>query len=202
MSYRRFTAEKAQRELGLTFLQEDLWSGLEPLPVPQWLVEILAKGVGVNRRGEKARAEFIIAPILLAVTEMLGKEYYLYSGEQLKADPKLGLTGECDFLLAHTRPSPVLNGPLIAVVEAKKQDLETGWGQCAAQMVGARIFNQKQGKELEVVFGCVTTGDDWQILKLKSNTVFFDNTIYYLSQLGQILRVFKNIAEFYHFDEE
>ena len=87
------------------------------------------------------------------------------------------------------------------MVEAKKQDLETGWGQCIAQMFGARLFNQQHGKELEVVFGCVTTGDDWQILRLQGSVVTFDNTIYYLSQLGKILRVFREIADFYKFEE-
>jgi hypothetical protein len=202
MSYRKFTTEKAQQELGLTFVQEVLWAEVEAKPVPQWLIEVLGKGAGANRRGEKARAEFIIAPVLLAVRDMLGPDYYLYSGEKIDVDSKRGLNGECDFLLAHTRPSPVLQAPIISLVEAKKQNLETGWGQCVAQMYGARIFNQKQGKEFDTIFGCVTTGGEWQVLRLDGNTVIFDEIIYYLSDLGKVLGVFRKIADSYHFEEE
>ena len=59
-------------------------------------------------------------------------------------DAGRGLQGECDFILALTEPVPRLRAPLVTVVEAKKNDIEAGLGQCVAQMVAARDYNERE----------------------------------------------------------
>ena len=108
---------------------------------------------------EKARSEFLVAPILLAARELTGNALAIYSGQRLDVDPAKGLLGECDFILARTDPVPRLRAPLLTVVEAKKNDIEGGLGQCVAQMVAARLFNERAGDTTTRVFGCVTTGE-------------------------------------------
>src|SRR5580698_8410789 len=39
-------------------------------------------------------------------------------------------------------------------------------GQCAAEMVAARMFNQRAGSAIEVVHGAVTTGTNWRFMTL------------------------------------
>ncbi len=84
---------------------------------------------------EKARSEFVVAPILLAAREMSRETLTIYSGQRLDVDPERGLQGECDFILALSAPLPRLRAPLLIIVEAKKNDIEAGLGQCVAQMV-------------------------------------------------------------------
>ena len=85
---------------------------------------------------------------------------------------------------------PLLRAPLVIIVEAKKNDIEVGLGQCVAQMIGSRLFNEKAGKPPGQVFGCVTTGEDWQFLRLEPAAVSIDRARYYIDNVGAILAVF------------
>lgn len=38
-------------------------------------------------------------------------------------------------------------------------------------------------------YGCVTTGEDWQFLKLEQNIITFDNKRYYINEVEKILGV-------------
>ena len=79
-----------------------------------------------------------MSPILLATRELSHNAITIFSGQRLDVLPEKGLVGECDFILANSPPVPTLHGPLVTLVEAKKNDIELGMGQCIAQMVGAR----------------------------------------------------------------
>lgn len=197
MTYSDFTLEAAKSKLGLKIKQQQLFSQVEPLPVPPWLQEALEKGVPLGLSSEKARSEFVVVPVLLTGRDVTNQGYYIYSGQRLDVAPELGLTGECDFILAHTAPSPLLQAPIITLVEAKKNDIEIGLGQCIAQMAGAKLFNEKEGTPLEQVYGCVTTGEAWQFLKLAGDTVIIDRARYYLDNVGSILAIFKLITDLY-----
>jgi hypothetical protein len=111
----------------------------------------------------------------------------------LDVDPEQGLVGECDFILAATPPVPLLRAPLVTIVEAKKNDIENDIGQCAAQMVAARIFNDRSGKASARMFGCVTTGEAWQFLRLEAQLVLIDTNRLYIDNVGKILAVFDDI---------
>ncbi len=136
---------------------------------------------------EKARSEFIVAPILLAVRELTGERIAILSGQRLDVDPARRLQGECDFILALSEPVPRLRAPLLTVVEAKKNDIEAGLGQCVAQMVAAQVYNERSGQPLPAVFGCVTTGEDWQFLRLTGTEVTIDQGRFYINNVGDIL---------------
>lgn len=111
----------------------------------------------------------------------------IYSGQRLTGDPALGLDGECDFIIAAGAGLPVMAAPLVTVVEAKRQDMELGAGQCVAEMVALRLFNERAGDGARPVFGCVTTGETWQFLRLDGSVVTFDADRYYLTDVGLIL---------------
>ncbi len=197
MTYSDFTLEAVKSKLGLQIKQQQLFGVVEPLLVPAWLQEALAKGVPLGLSSEKARSEFVVVPILLTGRDLTNQGYYIYSGQRLDVAPELGLTGECDFILTHTAPSPLLQSPIITLVEAKKNDIEIGLGQCIAQMAGAKLFNENEKTAQEMIFGCVTTGEAWQFLKLEGDTVIIDSVRYYLDNVGGILAIFKLITELY-----
>ena len=52
------------------------------------------------------------------------------------------------------------------MIEAKKGEVNAGWGQCAAEMIAAQKFNQANGQAVPTIYGSVTTGTMWKFLKL------------------------------------
>jgi len=193
MTYSDFTLELVEKVLGVKVQQADLFLSLSALPVPAWLQDVLAKGRQLALISEKARSEFIVAPILLASRELSQNAVAIYSGQRLDVEPEQGLVGECDFILAATPPVPLLHAPIVTIVEAKKNDVEGRLGQCAAQMVGARLLNQKEGQAEAAVYGCVTTGEARQFLRLREAELAIDKERYYIDNIGAILAVFQAI---------
>jgi len=190
MAYTDFTLESAETTLGVTTRPGDLFPGLQPVAVPAWLTDILGRGMQLALVSEKARSEFIVAPILLAVREATGETVAILSGQRLDVDPDRRLVGECDFLLARSDPVPRLRAPLMAVVEAKKNDIDGGLGQCVAQMVAAQVFNERAGQPVATLYGCVTTGEDWQFLGLTGTDVTLHRPRLYIAEVGMVLAAF------------
>jgi hypothetical protein len=186
--------ETVESQLGVRALPGDLFPGLAPAPVPDWLRGVLDRGMQVLLVSEKARSEFIVSPILLACREQSGGALAIFSGQRLDVDPARGLTGECDFLLSLSPPIPMLRTPIAAVVEAKKHDIEAGLAQCIAQMVAAREFNERGQSAVHEIHGCVTTGENWQFLRLEGSVVTVDRVRFYIDNLGAILAVFAAIV--------
>jgi hypothetical protein len=193
MSYSDFTLDTAESILGLSSQFVDLFPKIEPVTPPQWLVESLVRGQRHVMVGEKARSEFLVVPVLMASEEICEGAVSLYSGQRLDVSPERGLIGECDFILAAGPAVPKLQAPLITVVEAKKSDIESGLGQCVAQMAAAQLFNLRHDQLDSVVFGCVTTGELWQFLRLERDQVGIDRTKRFIGNVGEILAVLNTI---------
>lgn len=190
MAYTEFTLESAEAELGVTVRPGEVFADLRPAPVPGWLTDALARGMELALVSEKARSEYIVAPLLLAVREATGGAVSILSGQRLDVDPGRKLLGECDFLLARSDPVPRLKAPLVAVVEAKKNDIDAGLGQCIAQMVAAGVFNDRAGEPARSLYGCVTTGEDWQFLRLDGAAVTLHRPRLYIDNVGLVLAAF------------
>ena len=194
MPYDDFSLETISTVLGVSVETADVFPPLPPSPVPQWLREMLDRGTRQVLLSEKARSEFIVVPVLLACQDLSPEPISIYSGQRLDVDPVRGLIGECDFILAATAPVPALRAPLMIIVEAKKNDVEGGVWQCIAQMVGARVFNERAGRAPAPVYGCVTNGEAWQFLRLADQLAAIDVRRYYIDNVGGILAVFRWIV--------
>jgi hypothetical protein len=194
MQYTDFSLETISTTLGVSVEPGDLFPALSPIPVPPWLREMLDRGIRQVLLSEKARSEFIVVPILLACQELSPEKLAIYSGQRLDVDPDRGLVGECDFILAATSPVPALRAPLVIIVEAKKNDVESGVWQCIAQMVGVQVFNERAGNSPAAVYGCVTNGEAWQFLRLVDQTAAIDIRRYYIDNVGGILAAFSSIV--------
>jgi hypothetical protein len=194
MPYNDFSLETVTSILGISVGPADLFPKLEAAPVPAWLRESLERGMRQVLLSEKARSEFIVVPILLACQEMSAGAVAIYSGQRLDVDPERGLVGECDFILSAAPPVPALRAPLVTIVEAKRNEVESGVWQCIGQMAGAREFNQRAGTGPSTVYGCVTNAEAWQFLRLSGSTAEIDRRRYYIDNVGGILAVFRAIV--------
>ncbi len=195
MSYSEFTLEAIEARLGIVTREASLFLDAPAAEVPDWLPGLLARGTRLALISEKARSEFIVVPILLAARELSGDQFAIYSGQRLDVDHDKGLMGECDFILAVGPALPPMHAPIMTVVEAKKNDIEVGLGQCIAQMAGARKFNEAAGRAMAPVYGCVTTGETWQFLRLTDQVATLDRERYYLDNVSGILRVLQAIFQ-------
>ena len=83
---------------------------------------------------------------------------------------------------------------MVAIVEAKREDLSSGVAQCIAEMYAAQLFNQKRGKPHKTIFGVVTSGTDWRFLQLEGTQVTLDLREYPITQIDNILGVLVYMA--------
>jgi hypothetical protein len=202
MAYTEFTLEKALKRFSLTVEIKELFPEITPQPLSNALREQLLEGIPLALRGgsEKARSEFIVAPILLTLRSR-NKRIMIYSGARLDVEPESGLVGECDFLIAEGIALPsLLRTPILSILEAKKLDIEQGLGQCTAQLVAAQKLNQREGIET-TVYGCVTTAEAWQFIRLEGKTLTLDSARLVIAQpeyegvVGQLLGIFTQILK-------
>ncbi len=152
-----------------------------------FLKNYLPLAIDINT--EKARSEMIIAPILLELTQKTQPKISLFSGKDLTVDPSQDLNGECDFIISLSPEQLFITAPIITLVEAKKEDIIGGLGQCAAQMLGAQIFNQQKENQISSVYGAVTTGTVWRFLRLSDRLLNIDNKEYYISEICKIIGI-------------
>ena len=115
----------------------------------------------------------------------------LFSGVDFSIDVDSGLNGVCDFLLTRSTDELVIEAPAIVLIEARKGELNAGWGQCAAEMIAAQMFNLANGQEVPTIYGSVTTGTQWQFLKLSGKDLTIDTTEYSLNPIDRILGILK-----------
>jgi hypothetical protein len=190
MPYSQFTTiGKAKEAFGLKALEGGRFlPPTEPIVPSAALTAYLEESLPlVALASEKARSEGIIYPILLEVRRILNRQISLFSGEDFTVDETVGLNGICDFLLSRSPEVLKIEAPAIVIVEAKKADLRTGFGQCIAGMVAGQRFNAAKNCLIPTIYGSVSSGTQWRFLKLEGNTVTIDLTDYPLPPIEQIL---------------
>ena len=160
-----------------------------------WLVQSLTYAKVMPLTNEKNKSERLVSPILLEISIAFQKHITLFSGEELSVSPEENLSGECDFFFALHPPKPYIDLPIISLVEAKDEDLDWGLGQCAAQVYGAHRFNIAEGNEMPVLYGCATTGIEWQFLRFENDTFYVDTNV--LTDLPTVIGTWHWILNYY-----
>ncbi|MEM9215597.1 MAG: hypothetical protein AAGD25_14795 [Cyanobacteria bacterium P01_F01_bin.150] len=211
MSYSKFTLESVREAFCLSiYEQQDLFADIQPVCPSDLLTMILDEylSLAIDVNTEKARSEFIIAPILGDVRRQSNYEVSLFSGKEFDVDQEQGLTGYCDFILCLAKEQLYINAPVMTIVEAKNENIIGGLGQCIASMVAAQIFNKKNKSRKEdqadqqsqnlsglvnnstdEIYDAVTTGTNWRFIKLNNQTVLIDKTEYYIRDIEKILGI-------------
>lgn len=180
MAFRDFTYPKVVQQLGLTVDDRTIPKEVELLVIRPGFAELVQQGleVAVGARGvcsEKAKSEFLVAPILLEMRLMTQRAFSIFSGMEVDAHKGKRLNGNCDFVLTKGGNQHLRAAPIVGVVEAKNGEwLREGWGQCMAGMAGAEIRNQRDGRAISRIFGIVTNGRMWQFMPMMGSRVRID----------------------------
>jgi hypothetical protein len=173
----------------------DLFAGVAPLQPSDNLRSLLDEfaPVAVALNTEAARREYITAPMLMESKRRAAGPVNVFPGAALDADKARGLNGYCDYLIARSEEFYYLRDPLIAIVEAKREDIIGGLGQCAAAMVGMRVFNERYGTLFPALYGAVSSGSNWKFLRLEGDVLTIDRPDYYLGDAAKILGILVQI---------
>ncbi len=197
MAFRDFTFPEVQDTLSLRVEDADLFSTTPPFPVRKEIAEFISDGVDVATANstEKAKSEFVIAPVLLELRRSLGSKFVLFSGLEFDVDASRGLNGYCDFILGRGPSQHILRSPFVAIVEAKNDLIRTGLGQCMAAMYAAGLSNERAGTPISAVHGVVSTGVAWKFLRMRGNVVTLDVPEYFIDNLPKIMGILRAIVE-------
>jgi hypothetical protein len=169
----------------------NLFSTVPEVKISEILATILAENVplALAISTEKARSEFIIAPILVELRKLVHHQISLFSGVDFTVNEEKGLKGICDFIITRSPEMFTVNAPVIMLVEAKNENLKSGLSQCLAEMVAAQEFNGQEGNDISKVYGVVTTGNLWKFIILEDKLALIDLPEYHINQAGKILGV-------------
>ena len=191
MPYSDFTLRKVKQNFNLTIVEQDTFlDNIQPQQPSLFLAEFIKKylPLALALNTEKARSEMLICPILLEIKE-ISTSISLFSGNDFTVDTSIGLSGVCDFLISLSSEQLFVEAPAVVVVEAKKEDLNGGLGQCVAEMIAAQRFNENNNTSIPIIYGTVTTGDRWKFLKIENQTVTIGLMEYTLPPLEEILGI-------------
>lgn len=200
MSFKDFTLDDLRNKFGIENEIKSFFKDIKEQEPSGWLKMVLEINSKMPTKTEKAKSEYIIAPILTSLVEMNNSIFTVYSGETLTGDKDKGLYGECDFILAKNVNTFDVRLPILCLFNAKKGDIDLGIVQCSAQMVGIKFFNEKNKVKLDTIYGCVTNANEWKFLKLQGNTIFIDTESFFIKELDKILGIFQNIIDAYKKD--
>jgi hypothetical protein len=196
-AYSNFTLEAVVTAFQLEIVESAaLFAEIETIVPSAYLTEVLTKKVQLATAigTEKAKSELIVADILFELREQFNHRISFFSGIEFSVDDEKGLTGVCDFLVSLSPVQYFLQAPVIVLVEAKKDDLKLGLGQCVAEMVAAQRFNAEKGNDIPCVYGVTTSGTDWLFLKLAEKTLHIDMEVYPIQQCDRILGILSSMV--------
>ena len=198
MSYSNFTLDSVKTEFQLEIaMPTNLFCDIDPVTPSAHLTTELERNVPVALAigTEKARSEMIVGDVLLELREHFDRRISLFSGIDFSVDAEKGLTGVCDFLVSLSPVSFVLEAPIIVLVEAKKDDVLEGLGQCVAEMIAAQQFNAERGNSIPCIYGVSTTGADWRFLKLEGQKLHIDTEFYSIHGCDKILGILASMVK-------
>ena len=195
MAFRDFTFPDVCHHLGITFAEAHLFGDVPEAVLQAGFADHIRDGtdLATSINTEKARSEFIIAPVLWELRRAFRGQVGLFSGVALDVDAVRGLNGYCDFLLTRSSQQFVPQAPFMAVVEAKNDNPRTGYGQCIAAMVAAGEVNQQEGTPPAPVYGAVTSGTIWRFLRLEGTHLAIDGQDYFINDLAKIIGIFSSV---------
>lgn len=198
MSYSQFSLETVEQTFGLSILEKlDIFTAIPEVPISNFLKQCLEYNtpLALEIATEKARSEMIIAPILIELKQQFFSKISLFSGREFNVDSQQGLIGYCDFIITKSPSQLLIKSPVAVIVEAKNDNIQSGLGQCIAEMVAAQIFNQRQDRHNGWIYGAVTTGTNWKFMRLLAAVVEIDPNEYFLNNINKLMGILRSFVE-------
>ena len=142
---------------------------------------------------ESAICENLIYPISKAAWRPFSKELAIWSHQPIAFAEEL--SGIPDYLISRRLElgKIVLDYPLLAVVEVKKNDFKAGWAQCGSEMYAIQQLNKEPNQR---VFGIVSNGETWEFAQLMQNTFTLFTQRYDIQELDVLYSALETVYQF------
>lgn len=198
MAYSKFSLKTVKNKFLLQIIEDEnlfLTNATKKVTISDYLKTTLKEfaPLALSINTEKSRSEWIIAPIMAELRRILENKISLFSGSTFTVDEEQELDGQCDYIISLNPEQFYITAPVITIVEAKKENIIQGFGQCIATMYAANLFNERENNNLPYIYGVVTTGTTWKFMKLLENKVYIDVDEYYLKEIELLLGIFVSI---------
>ena len=197
MAYANFTLKRLIQQFSLTIEETtDLFPDVPAVALrPDFQAQLTRIGpLALRVSTEKARSEFLIAPILAELWLLNDQQIGVLSGVEFDVDESQGLNGFCDYIITRSPELLFVRAPILMMVEAKNEDMKKGYAQCIAEMIAAQRFNAQESSSTEKTHGVVTIGEKWKFMELEGVTVRIDSHDYYLEHLDKILGILLHLT--------
>ena len=197
MAYSDFDLRKVKTAFDLTFVEnQSLFENVPAVEISPFLVQTLAQNVplALAIATEKASSELIIVNLFLELKRLAGISFF--SGLEFNVDKERGLNGFCDFIISNSPEQFFLESPVVVITEAKNEKINSGLGQCVAEMVATTIYNAQENQPEKPVYGVVTTGHVWKFLKCVNRVVYIDANDFYIDRPDKILGILAAMAKY------
>lgn len=201
MSYSDFTLSQLESEFGLILEERvEIFKDIKPFTPSQLLREILEENIplALEIDTEKARSELIIAPIIVELRKSFNRQISFFSGVDFSVQKDQGLTGRCDFIISYSPKQLEITAPVVALVEAKNDNIKSGIAQCIAEMLAAQIFNERKQNHILCIYGVITTGSNWKFLRLIEKRVDIEAREHFIGDLDGLFGILLNMIETTH----
>jgi len=197
VAYPDFTLNEITEQFNLTLTETtDLFAEISETPIrPEFQARFnTTLPFALATSTEKARSEFIIAPVLVELWLLQDRKIGLLSGVEFNIDESQGLVGVCDYIITRSPEQLFVKAPVMMLVEAKNEDLKRGYGQCIAEMIAAQRFNIREGSESPQIYGIVTIGELWRFLILEGTNAYIDSRSYHIDRLPKIMGILMHLT--------
>ena len=124
MAYNDFDVKRVVTYFELELVEDqDLFGHIPEGTISETLAQTLRRQLplALAMNTEKARSELLLINIFLELKAVLHISFF--SGAKFDVDKNQGLTGFCDFLVTQTAEQLYIKAPVIAVVEAKNDNI-------------------------------------------------------------------------------
>jgi hypothetical protein len=175
MAYNRFKLKDLEDKFNIqNFNKAFIDKQLPTVVVDDFLLKTLTLASEEALGTEKAKSELVISPVIKYFKDRNAERLSYFSGYEFNVDTKLGLNGFCDYIISTEPHKYTIEAPVICLVEAKKGEIEGGFGQCGAEMYASQLFNEQAGHVKNTIYGCVTNAFSWAFLKLEGKNLYID----------------------------
>lgn len=131
MAYSDFTFSKLKKEYNIkqkdVFLFNDI--AISQVTPSSRLAADIQESKGVPLLSEKAKSEYIIAPIIREIKRN-NPQITVFSGYALNIQMQKGLNGTPDFMISAAPNIVELQRPIFCLFESKNKDPDEGFAQC------------------------------------------------------------------------
>lgn len=198
MAYAHFTLNGLIRQFHLTIEENtDLFADVPAATLrPEFETQLTRIGpLALRVSTEKARSEFLIAPVLAELWLLNEQQIGVLSGIEFDVDAEAGLNGFCDYIITRSPELIFVRAPILMLVEAKNEDMKKGYAQCIAEMIAAQRFNLQEGSPTEKIYGVVTIGEKWKFMELEGTIARIDSRDFYIENLDRILGILLHLTQ-------